>query len=310
MGLDGAVLSTSELDALDIPIREKLLGDWFRESDLGFIYAPRGVGKTWLSLHMARALATGSACGPWAAGAPTPVLYIDGEMPLDEIRSRDQALRDGKQDGYYLLSHQHFFDKTKKAFNLSDPDTQREIIELCEKRGFRTIFLDNLSTLFGRVRENAADDWRDFVEGWFLELRRRKIAVVVIAHAGRNGLMRGTSKREDAAFWVIQLDPVNEGGEGAKFISRFTKQRNAPEDPPPFEWHFEPSENNQIRVTYQEADPLQIFRQWIVDGLTSCREIAEEMGVSKGTVSKLAKKAEKAGWLEIKHRQYCIVEGA
>jgi hypothetical protein len=33
-----------------------------------------------------------------------------------------------------------------------------------------------------------------------LELQRAKISVVIIHHAGRSGNMRGTSKREDAAF--------------------------------------------------------------------------------------------------------------
>src|SRR2546429_902507 len=91
--LKGATLTESELDSLVITRRKPLLGDWFFESDLGFIFAKRGAGKTWLGLHMARALAEGSACGPWKAHEPVKVLYIDGEMPLDEMRKRNQALR-------------------------------------------------------------------------------------------------------------------------------------------------------------------------------------------------------------------------
>ncbi len=37
---------------------------------------------------------------------------------------------------------------------------------------------------------------------WLLDLRRRKIAVVIVHHAGRSGEMRGTSKREDNVFWI------------------------------------------------------------------------------------------------------------
>ena len=40
--------------------------------------------------------------------------------------------------------------------------------------------------------------------------------------------MRGTSRREDAAFWVLRLDAMpdhTKEGDGARFISRFTKSR-------------------------------------------------------------------------------------
>jgi AAA domain len=57
----------TSLARLGIPPREKLLSDWFMEGDLGFVFAPRGIGKTWISLGIATALAAGKACGPWQA---------------------------------------------------------------------------------------------------------------------------------------------------------------------------------------------------------------------------------------------------
>jgi len=120
--------------------------------------------------------------------------------------------------------------------------------------------------------------------------------------------MRGTSKREDAAFWQIVLDPAEKQGEGARFLSRFTKNRNAAQDPVPLKWHFRP-DGERVIPTFSEADTLQIFRGWVEDGLASCADIAEEMGVSKGTVSKLAKRGKDAGWLEIQDRKYVIIGG-
>jgi len=283
------------------------LGDWFFESDLGSIYAKRGAGKTWLALHMARALAEGSACGPWQAHEKVKVLYIDGEMPLDEMRERNQALRDAAGDNLSFLSHQVVFDRAERNLCLSEPVFQNAVT-LCEEQGHKVVFLDNQSTLITRVRENSADDWRDMVEGWILDLRRRRIAVVIINHAGRNGEMRGTSKREDPAFWQIVLDPADKQGGGARFLSRFTKNRNASQDPVPLNWHFRP-EGERVLPTFSEADPLQIFRGWVENGLTSCADIADEMGVSKGYVSKLAKRAEVAGWLKIERREYRILGG-
>jgi hypothetical protein len=140
-------------------------------------------------------------------------------------------------------------------------------------------------------------------------LRRRGIAVVIVAHAGRNtATMRGTSKREDAAFWIIRLDEVSGSDDqsGAKFVTRFVKNRNAPNDPAPLQWNIR-SDGKHALPTYREADNLVLFRQWIEDGVETCGEIAEEMGLSKGQVSKLAKKAEKAGWLKKVSRKYELI---
>ena len=49
---------------------------------------------------------------------------------------------------------------------------------------------------------------------------------------------------------------------------------------------------------------MDIFRQHIEDGLDSATEIAEEMGVTKGYVSKLAKRAADEGWLLISKGKY------
>ena len=45
----------------------------------------------------------------------------------------------------------------------------------------------------------------------------------------------------------------------------------------------------------------------MADGLTGAEDIAHEMGVSKGTISKLAKKAMEAGKLKKEGREYKLV---
>jgi len=56
------------------------------------------------------------------------------------------------------------------------------------------------------------------------------------------------------------------------------------------------------------ADPLEVFRGWIEQGLDNCSDLATEMGLSKGSISKLARRGEKAGWLAIKGRRYVLVQ--
>ena len=306
--LASSILTDDALAALTILPRQSLLGGWFKAGDYGIIYGKRGLGKSWLAMGIARALAEGHDIGPWKCSVPRRVLYVDGEMALDDFRARSQALTEGP-GGFIALSHQRVFDTSQKALCLSDRQQQDELTRLCEEQRIDALFLDNGACLFRSVIENDADEFRDKIEGWLLDLRRRGIAVVLVLHAGRNGAIRGTSKREDAAFWILQLDDAGEpdGGNGARFITRFVKNRNASQDPPPLNWSFEPNGEKTL-ITYREADSMAILLQWISDGLNTCGEIAEEMGLSKGQVSKLAKRAEREGRLTKHGRNYSIKE--
>jgi len=304
--LGKSLVNDVELAGLEIPKRESLMGDWFKAGDYGIIFGPRGLGKSWLGMGIARSLAEGRAFGPWACYTSRRVLYVDGEMSLDDYRERIHTLSE-VSGAFFTLSHQAVFDRTQKALCLSDRAQQDELTRLCERERVDVLILDNGACLFRGVAENDADAFRDMIEGWLLDLRRRGVAVVLVQHAGRNGAIRGTSKREDAAFWILRLDDAGEpdGGHGARFITRFVKNRNASQDPPPLDWHFTPDRNRTL-ITYREADSMALFRQWIEDGLTSCDDIAREMGVTKGTVSKWATKAIGAGWLRKDGRGYAL----
>jgi len=63
-------------------------------------------------------------------------------------------------------------------------------------------------------------------------------------------------------------------------------------------------------VTFRQMQTVEIFKQWVRDGLTSCSDIAEEMGLSKGAVSKLAKRGQRDGWLKIYGRIYNLIDAA
>src|SRR5439155_4198582 len=172
---------------------------------------------------------------------------------------------------------------------------QQAITRRCVNSGTKVLILDNLSTLASGMRENEADSW-ELVSNWLLDLRRRKIALVIVHHAGRSGEMRGTSKREDNVFWIIALDDTKKNADdkrGARFISRFTKpSRNTQEEVPAYEWHLVTDESSGIvTISHKQAQSLDVFRQLIEDGVSECAQIAQEMKVSPATVSRFAKKA-------------------
>lgn len=306
-------LAGAELQSLVITPRAKLLGDWFAEGDLGFLFAARGVGKTWLSLLIALAVAEGDAAGPWQAAGRYPVLYVDGEMPLELMQARDKGLASG--DGLITyLNHEQLFEQTGQVLNLTDQTCQQAILALCRERGVKLLVLDNLSCLFRGVSENDADAWEHILP-WLLELRRRKVAVLFVVHAGRNGQMRGTSRREDAAAWVLRLDDATDATgtrAGAKFVSTFTKaSRNTSNTPAPLEWTVTTdAASGRVTVAYKPAEGAEAVLSWVRNGLSTCSEIAEEMGLTKGTVSKLATKLIEEGKLRKEGRGYALPDEA
>jgi hypothetical protein len=158
------------------------------------------------------------------------------------------------------------------------------------------------------LNENDGIDW-EIIQPWLLQLRRLHITVIFIHHAGRNNEMRGHSKREDPASWIVRLDAPNDAAEkkGARFISRFTKWRNAIQKPIAYEWNYMPVNDNEVCVEFKEASPLVILRQLIESGLSSNSELAKEMEVSPGYISQLATRAQKVGWLQINGRKYSVI---
>jgi len=309
--LNESVVTSSELHSLNLTPRKKLLGDWFAEGDCGFIFAFRGVGKTWFALAIAQALSAGGKLGDWQAHDEVKVLYADGEMPADLMRARCSGL-EANNDKLEFLNHEILFDRTGKALNITNPEVQQAITDRCVQSGVKVLILDNLSTLASGMKENEADSWEK-VNNWLLGLRRRKIAVVIVHHAGRSGEMRGTSRREDNVFWIIALDDSKKNADdkrGARFISYFTKSsRNTQEEIPAYQWWFVTDKATGIvSIGHKQAQTLDVFRSIIEAGVTECDQIAAEMKVQKYTVSRLAKKAIDAGWLRKNGRNYALVK--
>lgn len=283
-----------DLQAMAIPERDMLLAPIIPAKGLVMAYAQRGIGKTFLGLNIAYAVASGGKFLRWHAPQAKPVLYVDGEMPARALQERVNMLTQNCDK--YLPTSEHFkflaldMQPLGIGLNLSRPEDQQAVEAAMGDAEF--IVFDNLSTLVSGGRENDAESW-DSMQAWLLRLRRVGKTVLLIHHAGRGENARGTSKREDVLDTVISLKrPENYvPTEGARFEVHLTKARGVFGDGAlPFEAKLESQDGVPVWVTGEIIDPQVLKVMELTAAKLSIRDIGEELGISKSQVQRLQTK--------------------
>jgi putative DNA primase/helicase len=278
---------------LDIPPREMLLAPILPERGLAMLYAPRGLGKSWLALSIGLATATGASLLRWSAPRPRKVLYVDGEMPLVSLQERLKAISAGfgnkiPNDAFRILAA----DQVESGINLSSGDGQQSLDPLL--KDIDLVILDNLSTLATTTSESASDAWVP-MQNWLLKMRRQGVSVLLVHHAGTNGRQRGTSRREDALDTVIALRRPEDYSpdQGARFEIHFEKLRNRVDGlgALPFEARVE-SVVSGIRWLSSDLKPPLLMQaaELFADGL-EVREVAATLRISKSEAGRLRLRA-------------------
>jgi putative DNA primase/helicase len=289
--------------ALEVPPREMLLAPILPERSLSMLYSPRGIGKSWLSLSIGLAVASGGSVLRWNGPRPRRVLFVDGEMVLSDLQIRLNSILAGlgtkiPNDGFRVLAADH----SELGINLGSPEGQRELERHLD--GVDLLILDNLSTLMANGSEGASDAWLP-MQNWLLRLRRKGVAVLLVHHAGVNGRQRGTSRREDALDLVIGLRrPADYSPEqGARFEVHIEKARMlAGAGALPFEAVVEAfvSESGRagIRWVARDLKPPVLHRaaELFRDGHT-VRQVAVLLGVSRSEAGRLRVRATADGIL-------------
>ena len=139
---------------LDLPPRELLLDPILPERSLAMLYAPRGLGKSWLSLSVGLAVASGNPLLRWSAPKPRKVLFVDGEMPLVALQERLRSLAPEfggaiGNDGFRILAADH----TDGGINVGSDEGQLALEPLLV--GVDLVILDNLSNSYARRAAKA-----------------------------------------------------------------------------------------------------------------------------------------------------------
>jgi hypothetical protein len=233
--------ASGKLEQEERPLKP-IVGDILNEGDLALLFSIRGIGKTFASLHLAHALATGSNFLKWKA-KKRRVLYVDGEMNTDRLNNRLRLFTDGEDIGENLLTTSYNEYPNNRVPDLASKKGQEayhKLADLCD-----VLIFDNYSCCAQRQRGD--DDISRFgrVRPFLFEMRARGKTVVIVHHAGKSGEQRGTSELEDPQDLIIKL-------------TRSALQTNGYSS---FEWHVEKNRN-----FYGESEKPLHIDYWNVEG--------------------------------------------
>lgn len=283
---------------IKIPEREILLSPWLPKQSLSMLYAWRGIGKSWLALCIAYAVACGGEILGWKSQKKHCVLYIDGELPAAILQQR-----------LSLIVNSFDSEPEDGGFKLITPDMQpdgivpnlsnavgRELIN-SHTENVDLIIVDNLSTLARGGRENESESWLP-IQGWALQHRAQGRSILFVHHSGKGGQQRGTSRKEDVLDTVISLrrPPEYETVEGARFELHFEKARNLTgDDALPLEVEL-CTDDGVMKWKYKQALDVILERiQMLAEDGASRKEIQDELNLSRFQLTRALKKAAKSG---------------
>jgi hypothetical protein len=284
------VVSAAELLGLNLKPRGMILRAFLPSQGLVMLYSKRGVGKTFISLGMAIAVASGGKFLSWEAPSPRRVLYLDGEMPGSVFQQRLGSIIAGSAT---TPGDSNLRIITPDLQDRGLPDlastTGQELVERYLD-GVELLVIDNLSALVRATKENEGEGWVP-LQDWALSLRRRGVSVLFVHHAGKSGAQRGTSRREDLLDSVISLKHPNNysPSDGLRCEVHYEKTRSFfGEDAKPFEVRMTTGSRGEALWTVSNfEDGAEIRVAELLDLGMSVRDIAEETGISKSKVHRL-----------------------
>ncbi len=206
-------------DILSLPDPEWLIRDLLIKGSFAVLFGPPGVGKSFLALSWAFAVAAGK---PWHGRNVNggPVAYIAAEGG-GGLKPRIRALRSHDK---YSRDIPCWF--ATEPINFLEPDKVQTLIAKIEKTAGKSalVIVDTLARCFVGGDENSAREMGLFIDGVETVKRATGATVLVVHHTGKNERSgaRGSSALMGAADTMISC-----GGELGILELKCEKQKDA-----------------------------------------------------------------------------------
>jgi|GEM_PF-3613525 len=289
------IISVDDFLKEELESPDPLLAPWLRRGDIVMVYAPTGVGKTWFTLGVAWAVASGGEFATWNSygqrenAKPRRVLILDFEMAAVELQSRLETVIKRDRENTYRgdeqagLQNLHLYAITrieagKHITDLSDTKDCLKLLGLAQE--YDLIIIDNLSTSMKPEDENRPDAFHALQEV-LIELRKRNKAVVVVHHSNKSGDQRGSSAKTTMLNTVLKLSKMTgEPPSGWGITIEFEKHRNLIGDAKATVdlWtEFDDRGKEHWRAKKVDQDGVSACAKWALSGLCENQDQLAEM---------------------------------
>lgn len=299
-------ITAGQLLARNFPPREFAIDPWLRTGESALVWAATGVGKTWLTLSLALAMAGGGKVWEWSSPKPRKVLLIDGEMNVQDLQERmrkliddggvDQLDREALRSNLILMPRQHQHPKAT-FYDIADLGAQQRVLDKMTDEGAEVVIVDNLTTCAdGLSDENDATAFRSIM-GFLLMMKQAGKTAILVHHANKSGTDARGSTALEATFEVklgLRRPKVSKP-DTASFIAEFGKLRTKGADsvsrPRVWTlgadgWAVEDDEDTADERVIAALETVRYVNQ---------QELAKALGMSQPTISRALKKASVTG---------------
>lgn len=198
------VLYIPDINAMPDPVW--LIEGAIIEKSLGFVYGPPGCGKSFITLGLSRAIASGQS--DWwgrTVHKPGPVVYISSEGIGDmkhRLAAWHQASGAGADDDPFALIHQSI-----NFMEDADVDRLRTVQQVAAKVGPPAlVVVDTVSRVLPGAEENLQKDMTIFVKACDRVREAFGTTVLGVHHTARTGNMRGSTVLEGAGDFIFAIE--------------------------------------------------------------------------------------------------------
>ena len=299
IGLDAdqLVIKHEALMQLKVNDREQILSPILCKGGIGLLHAVAGAGKSHFCLNLAYAIAQGGQFLKYNAPTPRKVLYVDGELGMEDIHRYTAQIARKQGELFFPENLQYFCADQFPNANipkLDDEHGRRFYIDFLAKHKFDGVFFDNLKML-SNIDENKTTEWNP-IQQMLLQLRAKGIFSWLVHHAGADGTkQRGVSARMDAMNTVISLQKFDDEEKAGSIKVVYQKARHFyGNDALDFEaknhfdgeWSFK-----DFEISFDDQVWKMIQLKW------KDKEIMEELKCSRMRVHRAKKRLEKGGYM-------------
>jgi hypothetical protein len=280
----------------DFPEISRLCGPVETQS-INLFYGAPGVGKSFLAMEIAGAVAAGrpAMAGLWETPGKANVLFVDGEMLPKAIQDRIEML--GMGNCRVLSKAELEANNVVPAMNLADEEVRKGLEEQIMLGQFKLVILDNIFSLVTGIDPNSSRDWEP-INLWLLRLRAKGVSTILIHHTGKSGDQMGTAAKLFNVNLALALREAEDREENTcSFTVKVAKQRGRYQGLTRKAYTCESGKWTVAEDTNAEKEERDLQVLGMLAEGKKYDGISKAIGVSPATVTKIKNGLVKAGWL-------------